>query len=92
MSKVFWVHDNGQWMVATPIDFEPPKDRIVEIWTKKAGPKRIRLATAPSRESYDKYGNKILIWGKSDIETTYGQKIRRHSTSKGGIALKGRMS
>lgn len=85
MSRIFWAHDNGRWMIATSKDFELPADRIVEVHTKGQGFKRMRLAVEPSCESIDKYGNPILLWGKSDIATTHGKSL-----SKRG--LKGRMS
>ncbi len=82
---MFWMQDNGRWMIATPIDFVLPEDRIVEVYTREQGLKKMRLATAPSKESVDREGNKVLLWGKSDVQTTYGTGVRRQG-------LKGVMS
>jgi hypothetical protein len=84
MSRVFWVQDNGRWMVGTSMDFVPPSDRVVEVRTK-GQPKKMRLATEPSCESVDRQGNRILLWGKSDLVSTHGRGVRRRG-------LKGRMS
>lgn len=83
MSGVFWVQNNGRWMIATSKDFVLPSDRIVEVFTKKQGMKRLRLATEPSCESFDKYGNPILIWGMSDVATEHGTRVHRKSNRKG---------
>lgn len=92
MSRVFWVQDNGRWMVGTDKDFELPSDRVVEVWTKNRGMKRLKLAVEPSCESYDKYGNPILLWGMTDLDSAHGKKIRRHQTGKRGVRLKGLMA
>ena len=77
-----WFNDNGRWMVATPIGFELPADRIVEVRTK-GKKQKMRLATEPSKEDYDKYGNRILVWGKSDLRSTHGKRIKRGGHRKG---------
>lgn len=72
-------------MIATSKDFVLPPDRIVEVHTKGQGFKRMRLAVEPSCESIDRYGNPILLWGKSDTERKHGVRIKRRG-------LKGVMS
>lgn len=69
-------------MIGTPLDFVLPPDRIVDVFTKGV-PKRFRLATEPSGKGVDRDGNEILLWGKSDMESTYGARIKRGGHGKG---------
>lgn len=79
----YWFYDNGRWMVATPIDFELPENRIVEIYTKGEGYKRMRLATEPSKTEVGRNNEPVLLWGKSDIESAHGKRIARSGHRKG---------
>lgn len=92
MSRIFWVQDNGRWMIGTDIHFELPPDRIVEVHTKKQGYKKLKLAVEPSCKSFDRYGTPILLWGMTDLATAHGKRIKRHQTGSGGVRLKGRLS
>lgn len=70
-------------MIGTPLDFALPEDRIVEVPVKGQGTKRFRLATEPSGQGEDRDGKPCLIWGKSDMESTYGARIKRSGHGKG---------
>lgn len=70
-------------MVATPLDFVLPEDRIVEIYTKGQGNKRMRLAVEPSKTVVGRDDTEVLLWGKSDIESAHGKRIARSGHRKG---------